>query len=220
MPLCEQGNLIASFSAWGEDRIIKSWLDLKGIDPKAVRYLDIGAAYPVFLSNTYLLYKNGAQGVLVEPDPQQVARLRANRARDTVLDVGVAAASGRGKLLQLTAPVFNTFSVEAAEKAVTQSRGWKEDQRQDIVGEVDVRLVTINEILEEQFVSCAPHVLSIDVEGLDFSVLRGMDFERFAPLIICTEIGGERAAYEEILAPFGYEFVCWTPDNFIFVRMP
>jgi FkbM family methyltransferase len=219
MPRYEQENLVASFSAWGEDRIIKSWLDLKGVDPREVRYLDIGAAYPVFLSNTYLLYKNGGSGVLVEPDPKSVARLKEVRTRDTVLDVGVAAKSGSGKLLLLTASVFNTFSVEAAEKDVSQSRDWKEDQRQDIVGTVDVKLVTINEILEAQFAAGPLHVLSIDVEGMDFAVLSGMDFQRFAPLVICTEIGAGRAVYEGILSPFGYQFVCWTPDNYIFVKM-
>ena len=219
MPKWEQPHYLPSFSAWGEDRIIKSWLDIKGIPPHEVRYLDIGAAYPVFLSNTYLLYKNGGRGVLVEPDPKQVKLLREVRTEDLVLEVGVAVEKGRGKLLQLTSPVFNTFSVAAAEKAVEQSKGWKECQRQDVVGAVDVELVTLNEILEVHFSKSPMHVLSIDVEGMDFSVIQSLDFDRFKPLVICTEIGSEQAVYEKMLSKHGYQFVCWTPDNFIFVQM-
>lgn len=219
MPKWEEPHYLPSFSAWGEDRIIKSWLDIKGIAPQEVRYLDIGAAYPVFLSNTYLHYKNGGSGVLVEPDPKQVNYLREVRPRDIVMDVGVAAERGRGKLLQLTSPVFNTFSSVAAEKAVEQSKGWKPYQRQDVIGEVEVELLTLNQILTEHFSVSPLHVLSIDVEGMDFSVLQSLDFDRFQPLVLCTEIGSDRDAYEDLLSKYGYQLVCWTPDNYIFVRV-
>src|ERR1700722_14041617 len=66
-----------SYSGWGEDVLAMSWLQCGGIQPSSVRSLDIGAAEPRRLSNTYLFYSRGARGVLVEPDPDQASLLRA-----------------------------------------------------------------------------------------------------------------------------------------------
>ena len=45
-------------------------------------YLDIGAADPTALSNTYLFYTRGCHGVLVEPNPARLGALRSVRPRD------------------------------------------------------------------------------------------------------------------------------------------
>jgi hypothetical protein len=47
-----------------------------------VTYLDIGAHHPTRLSNTYLFYKRGFQGVVVEPDPELMGAIRRVRPRD------------------------------------------------------------------------------------------------------------------------------------------
>ena len=77
-----------SFSAFGEDVIVASWLRAAGLDMREIRYLDVGAGEPRQLSNTCLLYTLGASGVLVEPDPDQANALLAARSRDTVVNVG------------------------------------------------------------------------------------------------------------------------------------
>src|ERR1700744_4804297 len=55
-----------SYAQNGEDIVVARMLDLLGI-PKP-RYLDIGAHHPSINNNTYLLYKAGGRGVLVEPN--------------------------------------------------------------------------------------------------------------------------------------------------------
>lgn len=219
-PSCERQLLRASFSAWGEDRIIDAWLTIKGVPPASIRYLDVGAAYPVFLSNTYLFYRAGGKGVLVEPDPSQGTELSAVRPRDTLLPVGVTHTGQRkASLIQMSSPVFNTFVQSFADKAVEQSKGWADYQRQEITGRVEVDLVSMNEILSQHFSTGDLHILSIDVEGMDFQLLASVDFGRFLPWAICAEVAVPKEQFLELLAPHGYTLVAVTPDNYVFFRV-
>jgi FkbM family methyltransferase len=171
-----------SFSAAGEDRVILAWLEVVfQKDIRDIRYCDIGANHPNILSNTFLFYKNGASGVLVEPDRDLCAALSARRPRDTVLNVGVAFDERRSaKLRRMTSRVFNTFSPEAADRVASSSEGWRSDQRQRIVDEIDVALVPANEILAEHFAD-GIDFLSIDAEGVDLQILQSIDLNCFRP---------------------------------------
>ncbi|MDF0498447.1 hypothetical protein [Bradyrhizobium yuanmingense] len=48
-------------------------------------YIEIGANHPISTSNTYLMYQRGAQGVLVEPNPELGALIRKVRLRDILV---------------------------------------------------------------------------------------------------------------------------------------
>ena len=73
-----------SYSQCGEDLLVALVLQLiRGSRPK--KYLDIGANHPLNLSNTALLYADGVQGILIEPDPYFVNLLSNKRPRDKVL---------------------------------------------------------------------------------------------------------------------------------------
>ncbi|HFD31213.1 MAG TPA: hypothetical protein ENJ28_00670 [Gammaproteobacteria bacterium] len=76
-----------SFSQSGEDAIMLAHVFKTG--HKKTTYLDIGANDPIRLNNSYLLYLNGANGVLVEPHPVLSQKLKQKRKRDKVLNVGV-----------------------------------------------------------------------------------------------------------------------------------
>src|SRR5262245_11707880 len=78
------------YSGEGEDAVILSWLRYHGSEMSKIRYVDVGAAHPVRLSNTYNLYRLGARGILVEPDPMLARRLRRARPNDIVIEAGVA----------------------------------------------------------------------------------------------------------------------------------
>ena len=76
---------------------------------------------------------------------------------------------------------LNTFSKEEAER-VTSSPG----STNRIEKVLKMRLVNINKVIGEHF-QRAPDFVSIDTEGLDFDILKSLDFERFRPKIICVE---------------------------------
>jgi FkbM family methyltransferase len=206
-----------SFSADGEDLIALSWLRGAGIEPRDIRYLDIGAAEAARISNTHLMATLGGSGVLVEPDPDQAKILHSARPRDVVLNVGVAFDERRSaRLWRLTSRVFNTFLEKQAELIVEVSkRDWKPEQRQEIVDTIDVELVPADVILRDHFEG-TPHFISIDTEGANFDILRSINFGRYRPIIICVEGGRPICDYEQLLGPHGYERICQTPDNLLF----
>lgn len=166
-----------SYAQCGEDMIIDFLFSM--LKPARVRYLDIGAHHPTYLSNTYFFYERGANGVCIEPDPALTAAFSKLRPRDTCLNIGVAPEDGSADFYVMSTPTLNTFSREQAEQY--QSYG---KQRIERVMKLPIR--NVNAIIEEHFDS-APELLSLDVEGLDLPILRSLDFSRHRPAVFCIE---------------------------------
>jgi FkbM family methyltransferase len=208
-----------SYSGHGEDLIAWAWLSVEGrLTGPEIRYLDIGAAHPTHLNNTYLLSTFGARGVLVEPDPDEAAKLRAARPGDITINAGVAFDERQSATLtRFTSPFFNTFSAGQAEVVLESSKNWHATQLQTVVDRIQVDLLPINKLFEEHGI---PHFLSIDAESVDFEILQSIDFSRFRPWIICMEIMRPLVEIEAYLKPFAYQFICRTPDNVMFILNP
>jgi FkbM family methyltransferase len=205
-----------SFSQQGEDLAMYNLLyhELKLELPS---YLDIGAADPILSSNTFLFYWAGCRGVLVEPNPTFVRKLRAVRPRDIVVPVGIGidATEAADYFVVRDRPPLNTFSAEAAEEL-------RQREGADVIERVlRIPLVPVNRIIEEHF-GTAPDLLSIDIEGLDLAVLRTLDFRRHRPAVICAEAkspgeshDGTRIAH--LLRSNGYVACAGSLYNTIFV---
>jgi len=207
-----------SYAAYGEELIAQSWFEINGYQLKDLTYLDIGAAHPHLLSNTYLFYKYGAKGVLVEPDPDQVKLLQEKRPNDTVVAAGVSfnGIASKESLYQMNLPFFNTFSKEQADMVEESSKSWAPEHKVSLIKVVEVPMIPINEIIREYFSGRSPDYLSIDVEAHDLDVLRSLDMNLYRPKVICIEGLNNIDAYNEILIPRGYTFVAMTPDNVLY----
>lgn len=170
-----------SYAQCGEDLIIQfafEWLNISN-----PTYLDIGAHHPTWLSNTYLFYSNGSSGVCVEPDPDCYAVIKGKRNRDTCLNVGIGTSGQKyADLFIMTSRTLNTFSREEAERCQnTMSFG-----RQAIERVVQIPMCSVNEIMHEYFPD-GVNLISLDVEGMDFEILRTFDFNKFQPEVFCVE---------------------------------
>lgn len=213
-----------SFSGHGEDLLVMGWFAHYGCDPSRIRYVDVGANHPVVLSNTFLLYQAGARGVLIEPDPNLAAQLRARRPRDIVVNAGVAFDERRSAtLFQMTSSVFNTFSQRQAEFVGSSSQRWDPRDRQQVVDEITVPLIPLNDIIREHLGEQAPHFLSVDAEGVDLPIMRTLDpallnADASVPTLICVEASAGAEAFLATLGPAGFEMAARTPDNWIFRR--
>jgi FkbM family methyltransferase len=203
-----------SYSAAGEDRLVMAWLRVAlGKRLSDVRYCDIGANHPKYLSNTFALYRSGASGVLIEPDPFLCGKLRSARPRDTVLNVGAAFDDRRSaKLQRLTYRAFNTFLPGQADLVVKSSAAWSRADRQRVIDEIEIPLVRANEILEANFRD-GLDFLSIDTEGCNLQILQSIDLERFRPKIVCIEASDD---FEPLMRASNYELLARTPDNVIY----
>ena len=205
-----------SFAQQGEDLILYNllWHDLK---IQAPSYLDIGAGDPVLSNNTYALYLTGSRGVLVEPNPELVRKLKAVRPGDVVVGCGVGLTEtteadyfvirGRWPL--------NTFSREAVAE---YRRASAEDPVEKVL---KMPLVPINRLMADCF-GDAPDLLSVDIEGLDLAVFRTMDFRAHRPAVICAEtkkpgMSHDNTPVARLLRTKGYVACAGSLYNTIFV---
>ena len=165
-----------SFAQCGEDLILRHlFLRLGTRHPS---YVDIGAHDPYHFSNTYLFYRDGACGVLVEPNAPLARRLQRARPRDVCICAGIAPEPGSLTLYVMSSPTLSTFSASEAESLTRQ--GFR------IVDEIETPVIGINDFLANQ-APRAIDLLSIDVEGMDEAILSAMDMDRHRPRVLCVE---------------------------------
>src|SRR5579859_2677837 len=167
-----------SYAQCGEDLIVQFILDALSISKPS--YLDIGAHHPVKFSNTFLFYKNGSQGVCVEPNPVLYARFKLKRPRDICLNVGIGISNiDYADFHILTTDTLSSFSKDTVEQYLSF-------RNQKVEKIVRVPLLPINDILRTYFERC-PDFVSLDTEGLDFDILKNTDFGTFRPKVFCVE---------------------------------
>lgn len=166
-----------SYAQSGEDLIIGQIVTVLGL--KRISYLDLGANHPTRFSNTYLFYTRGGTGVCVEPDPTLQPLYARWRSRDTVLTCGVSAQEGIADFYVMTTNTLNTFSREEAER-------YRAYGRQKIEKIIKIPVRRVNTILDQHFETC-PNLISLDIEGLDFQILKSLDFAKWRPEIFCIE---------------------------------
>ena len=166
-----------SYAQCGEDLIVAYVFNALG--RKKLTYLDIGAHHPSYLSNTYYFYLRGHRGVCVEPDATLLKAFRRKRGGDTLLNIGIAPEDGEADFYVLTTPTLNTFSRTEAERFASYGA-----QRIERVEKLAIR--NVNAVIREHF-PARPDFLSLDVEGLDLSILRSLDFDNCAPDVCCVE---------------------------------
>ncbi|NMJ40774.1 FkbM family methyltransferase [Roseomonas sp. JC162] len=203
-----------SYAQCGEDRIIAYLLRITGA-PAAIRYIDLGAAVPDGDNNTYLAYRDGGSGVLVEADPAYLPAYAALRPRDAVEAVAVVPAARRPagdtvEVLLAENPGWTSVLPERIEEAARRGKG-------GLRARITVPAATIGEILDRHFDGQDLHLMSLDLEGIDEEVLHEVDFARHRPWVIVIETMGAPGP-ETFLAGQGYALYADTHVNRIFVR--
>jgi FkbM family methyltransferase len=171
------------YSHSGADLIVMNLFELLDIKQTAT-YLDIGAHHPTVISNTALLYENGLRGTNVEANPNLIQAFMRERSEDLNLNLGIAEQSGEMDFYFIDKwSGRNTFSKEAAEGFISDHPDFRISEVQKIP------TLTLNDLINKYLREKFPDFLSIDVEGLDYKVLKGTDFSHSHshPRIICAE---------------------------------
>lgn len=168
-----------SYSQFGEDKVIRSLLP-----ERFGSYLDIGAGHPVRNSNTYYLYKLGWHGTLIEPITELAQTIAKKRPRDEVVNCLVATETenvGNIKFFEFSPSELSTADEARAELLI--------EDGYELIRKYDVKIRDISEFTK---VLCPtePFLFTIDIEGLDYSVLKAIDWERFCPRVVCVENPG------------------------------
>ncbi len=217
----EKDEVKFSFSQSGEDNIIKYIFNILGIDIKNCKYLDLGANHAIHLSNTYDFYAKGARGVLLEANPELAQELSEQRPDDIVINRCISGKSGE----KLDFYIMNGDGLSSADYDAVQCF-IKENPALKIERTVSVDSITINEIIEKYFPEKAPEILNIDIEGMELTVLKMTDFEKFRPLVIICEmieykngltVGQKNQEIIDFMQGNDYEEFAFTGINSIFI---
>jgi FkbM family methyltransferase len=169
-----------SYAQCGEDQIV--YFILQYLNVRKRDYLDVGAWHPILNNNTYLFYRLGFRGLLIEPNVALCKKLREVRPEDRVLEAGIGVTSIReADYYVMTKSSWNTFSKEEAEHQAKVSNG-----TEGIKKVIKMPLLDINQVMAEHF-KRAPAFLSVDTQGLELAILKSIDFGRFRPEVICAE---------------------------------
>jgi FkbM family methyltransferase len=199
---------LKSYSQRYEDMIIDSLLG----DEKSGTYLDIGAYDPHILSNTKRFHDRGWRGCNVEPNPPRFQKFVRARPNDINLNVGLSDAPGKLIFFDVARGAFSTFSEERAREL--------KDMGAQIRREIEIPVMRMEDVFEQYFKARTVDFCSIDTEGMDLAILRGNDWSRFRPRILCVEVSvtstgrGDQQpeSVEEFLLSVGYRKYTQTYD--------
>jgi FkbM family methyltransferase len=177
----------STYSQHGEDKFILEFLS--GFDLKDSVYVDVGANHPSDISNSYLLYRNGLKGIVVEPNKELIRLFQRFRKNDIALAIGCSNSSAVLPFHVSKTPVLSSF---AGERDVNT---YKTEY---------LPVMRLDDALRN-FTFSYINLLSIDVEGLNYEVLEGAAAAVKRSLLVCLE-------YDE--SKEREQFAAFLGDNF------
>jgi FkbM family methyltransferase len=165
------------YSQEGEDIVLKRVFGAK----ENGFYVDVGAHHPKRFSNTYIFYKQGWQGINIEPNPEMFELFKKHRSRDINLNCGIGQNSTSLNYYMFDEPALNTFESEVLKSRLTET-SYKHNKT------LIVEVKTLAQVLS-QYVSFGKIIdfLTVDVEGFDLEVLKSNDWFSFRPKWVLVE---------------------------------
>lgn len=165
-----------SFAKAGEDLQVFQLLKQKS---KGI-FVDIGSHHPIKGSNSFFFYLRGWTGLCVDPNPDFKPLYGKIRPNDIFLNIGISDEQGSLEYYKLKDKLSarNSFSKEYIDK---------NNLNDDVEQIYRIQVKPLKDILHNEMAGKQIDFLTIDVEGLDLQVLKGNDWNKHRPSIICVE---------------------------------
>lgn len=188
------------YSQNGEDLVLRSFFP--HLDNGF--YIDVGAQDPDKFSVTKMFYELGWNGVNIEPQDSYFKLLEKKRPRD--INLRVVLASQKGSLTFREYPEATGLS--------TVSESMMSDYENDHsrlasvtkkYREYPVEAITLKDIFIKYASDKTVNFLKIDVEGFEAEVLKGNDWKKFRPQVLCIESNHIKEAWSDILSSAHYK---------------
>jgi len=206
-----RGCLCGSYSQHNEDLILRSELT-----HNHGTYVDIGANYPIKLSNTFLFYQQGWSGLTLEPIPRLSNRHRRIRPRDIHLNAGAGQKHSSLNFFEFQDTVLSTFDPQRANVLI--ERGLR------VKKQYEVPVYPLSWLINKYFTGIDVDILTIDTEGYDYEILKSNDWDRYRPKFVvfeCDKHDGDKVKIEQkFMHDRGYEVFFKTTCNLIMRRIP
>jgi len=208
------------YSQHGEDCLLWSFFDKQ---PTGF-FVDVGAFDGRYVSNTYAFELMGWKGICIEPHPVSYDILSSLRSA-TCLNVACVADETTNSVTLFMEKLGFLSGLLGDRQDDVKRRYEKRGLEFDGFETVSVPATTLNHILSEHLPRGAAteiSFLSLDVEGTELDVLRGLDLKTFRPrvLLIETNSAPEREALSAYLAAYGYIFARRLEVNSLYVHDP
>lgn len=195
-----------------EDIILKYFPDALTIPG---RYVDIGGGWVTELSNTYLLYQHGWQGLVVEPYDVMYQGHVKYRPKDINLKLAISNYIGESEHLDtatIGSPIGNIY--KNVDMMLRRDTGQPYDH-------YVVNCITMNRLIADFPEFAEPDFISIDIDTNEEKLLECCDFSKFKPKLIVIEYMVRdvdyRPRWEHFLAPF-YVSREMVPGNIFYWR--
>lgn len=187
------------------------WNQIKLKNYKTSIYIDIGSNHPTVISNTYLLYRKGINGIIIEPNTSYKSLFKLFRPKDVFIPIGCNHKPGLKRYIKSTLPSFNFFLDGPSKQQIP--KGYK------LLSIEYVPVFPISYVLDSIHLDfewiC---LMNIDTEGMDFSVLQGSKSILDKVFLICIEANKPERAKQisNFLEPFNFRLLRQIDCNLIF----
>ena len=202
-----------SYSQFGEDISLKALLGGNTESRKGF-YVDVGCNHPIRLSNTFNLYLEGWSGIVIDANKELIADFKKIRKNDIAICCPVS-----NEVREITFYKSKVDSVSTIDEKTYLE--WKELWKFDEADFEKVNTRTLTSILDEAMPMGSKKIdlLCVDVEGHDYEVLLGLDFNKYKPEAIIVELFAKtiKEVFEtdiyKYLNGFGYELIWYSIHN-------
>ena len=167
-------------------------------------YLDCGSHHPFSASPTLLFHENGWNGINIDAQAHYCDMMHQARPNDITLNIAVGSKPG---FLTL----YLADGLTTAEKKYT-SADWPP---------IQIAMLTLEIICDEFIRDNEIDILKIDLEGWEGEAIKGMNWNKYRPKVICAEavtpMNNTVETHHEwhpLLEAANYEFVKWDDDHY------
>ena len=200
---------------WGLDLIVNNIFRNK----KNGIYIDVGCHHPLINNNTYFLYKKGWNGINIDLDFSSIDMFNYFRPEDDNRKIGISNKKGFSNLY--------FFHNRASKNTLIKKSGKGSKQVKKI--EID----TLNNIIKNSKIKIKEiDFLTIDVEGNELNVLKGLDFKKYKPKLVALEFINpnnkffyhqkiediQKSKVFKFMTNKGYKLSNWVHDDLLFTH--
>jgi FkbM family methyltransferase len=150
-------------------------------------YVDVGAFDGIHLSNSYSFELEGWKGACVEAHPEYFSALQKNRPCSHNVHAACVRDSALREVEFLSEPLGLLSGIEAHKTKNMERRYEARGMKFPGWQKIKVPAITLSEVLQQAAAPKEISFLSVDVEGTEYDVLKGLDFSRFTFRLIVTE---------------------------------
>lgn len=174
--------------------------------------VEVGAATPETISNSYHFRINGWRTIAIEPNPYFVELHQkvdsevydyacSNLDKDDVPFTIVGTIDNN----DVNGITFHSFShLESSSLLDRIPKDWKATYDNLEKKEIKIKVRKLDTILKELKIKKID-ILTIDVEGNEMEVLEGFNIKKYKPTVIVLENIGGYFNFHDVLTPYGYE---------------